>query len=91
MWKMALSTFAVVFLAELGDKTQIATLLMSAKCAPGARWWVLAGAATALVATSVIGVLAGAVVGKLVPESVIKYIAGFAMILMGVLLVWGKI
>ena len=49
------------------------------------------GAAAALVTTSVIGVLAGAVVGKLVPENVLKYVAGAAMIIMGVLLMWGKI
>ncbi len=91
MIKMALSTFAVVFLAELGDKTQLATLVLSAKCTPNARWGVLLGASLALVSTSIIGVLAGGVVGKFIPEKVLKYISGSAMIIMGVLLVWGKI
>jgi len=91
MIKLALSTFAVVFLAELGDKTQLATMVLSAKCDPSSRWGVLIGAAAALVTTSVIGVLAGAVVGKLVPENVLKYVAGAAMIIMGALLMWGKI
>ncbi|HPU96047.1 MAG TPA: TMEM165/GDT1 family protein, partial [Bacillota bacterium] len=89
MVKLALSTFAVVFLAELGDKTQLATMVLSAKCDPASRWGVLIGAAAALVTTSVIGVLAGAVVGRLVPENVLKYVAGAAMIIMGALLMWG--
>jgi putative Ca2+/H+ antiporter (TMEM165/GDT1 family) len=91
MLKMALSTFAVVFLAELGDKTQLATLVLAAKSTSSARWGVLLGACLALVTTSVIGVLAGAAIGKIVPERVIKYVAGSSMIIMGILLVWGKI
>lgn len=91
MIKMALSTFAVVFLAELGDKTQLATLVLSAKCDPGARWGVLLGASLALVSTSIIGVLAGGIVGKFIPERMLKYASGSAMVIMGILLVWGKI
>jgi putative Ca2+/H+ antiporter (TMEM165/GDT1 family) len=51
------STFLTIFLAELGDKTQIATLLMSAQS--HRPWIVFTGAATALVATSLVGVLIG--------------------------------
>jgi putative Ca2+/H+ antiporter (TMEM165/GDT1 family) len=91
MLKLALSTFAVVFLAELGDKTQLATMVLSAKSDPSGRWGVLIGAALALVSTTIIGVLAGGIVGKIMPERVLKYISGAAMIIMGVLLVWGKI
>jgi putative Ca2+/H+ antiporter (TMEM165/GDT1 family) len=56
-WSVFGSTFVTIFLAELGDKTQIATLLMSAES--HAPWVVFAGAASALVATSLIGVLVG--------------------------------
>lgn len=51
------STFVTIFLAELGDKTQLATLLMSAQS--HRPWMVFLGAATALVATSLVGVLLG--------------------------------
>ncbi|NDJ18461.1 TMEM165/GDT1 family protein [Myxacorys almedinensis] len=51
------STFVTIFLAELGDKTQVATLLMSAQS--HAPWIVFAGAASALVSTSLIGVIIG--------------------------------
>lgn len=51
------STFATIFLAELGDKTQVATLLMTAQSHNP--WVVFAGAASALVATSLVGVLVG--------------------------------
>ncbi|KAM3107261.1 TMEM165/GDT1 family protein [Phormidesmis sp. 146-33] len=56
-WSVFGSTFVTIFLAELGDKTQIATLLMSAES--HAPWVVFAGSATALIATSLIGVLIG--------------------------------
>lgn len=55
--KCFLSTFITIFLAELGDKTQVATLLMSAQSHQP--WVVFAGAASALVATSLVGVLIG--------------------------------
>jgi putative Ca2+/H+ antiporter (TMEM165/GDT1 family) len=56
-WKLFGSTFITIFLAELGDKTQVATLLMTAES--HAPWVVFAGAAIALVSTSLIGVLIG--------------------------------
>ncbi len=56
-WKVFGSTFVTIFLAELGDKTQVATLLMSANS--HAPWVVFTGAAIALVSTSLIGVLIG--------------------------------
>ena len=64
-WKTLASTFGAVFVAELGDKTQLATMSMAA----GARvkWAVFVGAALALVATSAIAVLAGSAVTRVVP------------------------
>ena len=56
-WAVFSSTFITIFFAEMGDKTQLATLLMSAQSQ--APWVVFAGAATALIATSLIGVLIG--------------------------------
>ena len=58
MLKTLLPVFVTVFLAELGDKTQLATLLFAAegKISP---WGVFAASATALVACAAIGVAAG--------------------------------
>jgi putative Ca2+/H+ antiporter (TMEM165/GDT1 family) len=63
--KLALTVFGVVFLAELGDKTQLATLLFSAK-SPDKLVIVFVGASLALVLTSAIGVLAGGLVAQYV-------------------------
>ncbi|MEL6136148.1 MAG: TMEM165/GDT1 family protein [Cyanobacteria bacterium J06626_23] len=56
-WGVFVSTFFTIFLAELGDKTQVTTLLMSA--GSQSPWTVFVGAAAALIATSLIGVLLG--------------------------------
>ena len=56
-WLVFSSTFLTIFLAEMGDKTQLVTLLMSAESQ--APWVVFAGAALALIATSLIGVSIG--------------------------------
>ena len=59
------STFTTVFLAELGDKTQLATLLLSAQS--GRPLLVFVGAALALVSTSLVGVLLGQWLSRHVP------------------------
>lgn len=56
-WAVFSSTFITIFLAEMGDKTQIVTLLMSAESQ--SPWIVFAGAAIALFSTSLLGVLVG--------------------------------
>ena len=56
-WAVFTSTFVTIFLAEMGDKTQIVTLLMSAESQ--SPWLVFIGAAAALVTTSLLGVLIG--------------------------------
>ena len=81
-WKIAVTTFSVVFLAELGDKTQLATVLFSAR-SPGARWTVFAAAATGLVLASGIGVLAGDFVASHVDVRTLSRVAGVAFIAIG--------
>ncbi|MGK7876626.1 MAG: TMEM165/GDT1 family protein [Xenococcaceae cyanobacterium] len=56
-WTVFSSTFLTIFVAEMGDKTQLATLLISAESQ--SPWIVFAGAATALISTSLLGVLIG--------------------------------
>lgn len=87
--RIVLSTFALVFIAELGDKTQLAVMLLAAqKKAPGA---VLLGAASALVVSSVIGVFAGMWLMKIVPAHYLRMGAGVMFMVMGAFILWGKL
>lgn len=81
--KLLLTVVAAVFVAELGDKTQLATLLFAAE-RPGALWTVFVGASLALVLTSAIGVAAGALVAQYVDPRVLSYVAGAGFIGIGV-------
>jgi len=81
--KLFLTVLSTVFLAELGDKTQLATLLYAAK-SPTAKWTVFAGAALALVLTSAIGVMAGDFVSRAVDPRTLSRVAGAGFIAIGV-------
>jgi putative Ca2+/H+ antiporter (TMEM165/GDT1 family) len=80
------STFITIFLAELGDKTQVATLLMSAES--HAPWLVFAGAASALVATSLIGVLLGQWLSTRLSPRTLDVSAGITLLLVAAMLLW---
>jgi putative Ca2+/H+ antiporter (TMEM165/GDT1 family) len=80
-FKLVLTTFGLVFLAELGDKTQLAAFCLSANC--DSRWSVFLGSASALVVTSLIAVLLGDVVTRFVSPQHIKLGAGIFFILVG--------
>jgi putative Ca2+/H+ antiporter (TMEM165/GDT1 family) len=86
--KLLLSTFGLVFLAELGDKTQLATLSLAAS--GHSRLAVFLGSAGALVLTSAIAVLAGAALTRVVPEVWIHRAAGVGFLIMGMLFLAGK-
>ena len=73
-FRLILTTFGMIFLAELGDKTQLATLCFAAESQ--SRLSVFIGSACALILTSFLGVLCGGVVSKLVPPSYIRLSAG---------------
>lgn len=83
-WKLFGSTFFAVFLAEMGDKTQLATLSLASS--GSSRWLVFAASALALVSTSAIAVLAGEAVARHVPPVWIKRVAGGLFIVLGVLM-----
>jgi len=89
MLKAILSTFFLVFIAELGDKTQLATMLLSAKSNSAAS--VFIGASLALICSSLIGVFAGVYVTKYIPPQYIQTAAGVLFILMGILILRGNI
>jgi putative Ca2+/H+ antiporter (TMEM165/GDT1 family) len=86
-WRLFVSTFFAIFLAEMGDKTQLATMSLAAG---SSRWVVFAASATALVATSLVAVLVGEGLTRLVPQIWIKRAAGVLFIVMGVVFVLGK-
>ncbi len=84
--KLLLIVFGTVFLAELGDKTQIATLLFAAN-ASAHRLTVFIGASLALILASAIGVLAGSIVSDYVDPKYLSYAAGIGFMVIGVLMV----
>jgi Ca2+/H+ antiporter, TMEM165/GDT1 family len=84
-WGCFLSTFLTIFLAELGDKTQVTTLLMSAQS--HAPWLVFLGAASALITTSLIGVLLGQWLAQRVSARTLDTLAAILLILITIGLV----
>jgi len=83
-FKIFLSTFALLFVAELGDKTQLAVLSMTAKHKTPV--WIFAGATLALAAVTLLGVLGGELLTRFIPEMVLRKRAAVLFVLMGVLM-----
>ena len=81
-WKILFAVFASVFVAELGDKTQLATMLFAAD-QDASKLTVFVGAALALVMTSAIGVLAGSAISQYVSPKALQYLAGIGFIAIG--------
>ena len=75
---VVITTFGAVFLAELGDKTQIATLLLSAES--GKPLIVFLGASVALIASSLVGVLIGSWLGERIAPTKFQFVAGLIMV-----------
>jgi len=82
-WKVLGLVFGTVFIAELGDKTQLATLLFAAD-KDVSKWLVFIGASLALIATSALGVLGGAVISQYVSERTLHTVAGIGFIAIGI-------
>lgn len=82
-YKVLLTVFAAVFVAELGDKTQLATMLFAAD-KQVSKLTVFFGASLALIVASAIGVLAGSAISNYVSEKTLSYVAGTGFIAIGV-------
>lgn len=80
--KIFLTVFVSVFIAELGDKTQLATMLFAAD-KEVSKWTVFFGASAALIVASAIGVLAGSLLSEYINEKYLHYVAGLGFILIG--------
>jgi putative Ca2+/H+ antiporter (TMEM165/GDT1 family) len=85
-WSILLGAFSLVFVAELGDKTQLAVLTQTCKC--HRPWAVFLGASLALIVVTALGAAGGQLVGQFVPPIVIRIVAALGFIVMGVLLGW---
>ncbi len=85
--KLFATVFATVFLAELGDKTQLATVLFASK-AGSALPVVFLAASAALIVSSALGVFAGALLAERLAPSVLGYVAGAGFVAIGLWTLW---
>ncbi len=86
-WKIFGVVFASVFIAEMGDKTQLATMLFASD-KEVSKWTVFLGASLALIAASGIGVMVGGVLSSYINEKYLHYAAGAGFIIIGIWTLW---
>ena len=82
-WKILSTVFTSVFIAELGDKTQLATMLFASD-KDASKLTVFLGASLALIVTSALGVIAGSALSHYVSEKFLHYLAGVGFITIGI-------
>lgn len=82
-WETFISVFVTIFLAEVGDKTQLATILFSSDASVN-RWLVFSAASAALVLAAGIGVLVGAQLERIASPRTLKTVAGAAFVAVGI-------
>jgi putative Ca2+/H+ antiporter (TMEM165/GDT1 family) len=88
-WKVLATAYATIFLAELGDKTQLATLSLAAG-GRGAKLAVFLGSALALCTTSALAVVGGEALSRVVSPQLLRRLAGAAFIVLGVIYLWPR-
>ena len=84
-FSILITSFSTIFLAELGDKTQLAILIISAQS--GRPLIVFIGASLALISTSLLGVLIGRWIANNLPRERFTVVSGIVMLSLGVYLV----
>ena len=82
-YKVFFTIFATVFIAELGDKTQLATMLFAAD-KEVSKFTVLVSASLALIVATVISVIAGSLLSQYISTKYLHYIAGIGFIGIGI-------
>lgn len=87
-WKILISTFVTIFLAELGDKTQLAAIFLTSQT--NKPLTVFVGTVTAMAVVTILGVTLGMALTKVIPLHAIKDAAAGVFILLGVLILLGK-
>jgi putative Ca2+/H+ antiporter (TMEM165/GDT1 family) len=88
-WKTFSTVLITVFLAEIGDKTQLATMLFSAD-AKTSKWAVFFGSALALTLAAAIGVLIGAQIERFISPRTLKLVAGIGFVAIGLWTIFSK-
>lgn len=88
-WKIFGTAFLTLFLAELGDKTQLAVITMTASTE--SKLAIFLGASAGLIVVTLIGVLVGGVLSEWVPTEWLQRIVAAAFIIIGVLMLVGKL
>jgi putative Ca2+/H+ antiporter (TMEM165/GDT1 family) len=88
--KVFLTVFMAVLIAELGDKTQLATMLFAAD-REVSKWTVFWGASAALVVASALGVVVGATMSELINPKYLSYLAGAGFIVIGAATIFGAL
>tara|TARA_B100000678_G_scaffold165372_1_gene138108 strand:- start:1148 stop:1444 length:297 start_codon:yes stop_codon:yes gene_type:complete len=83
---LLISSFITIFIAELGDKTQLATLTLSGNSTKP--WAVFLGSASALILATLLGVLAGGSISTFIPEIYLKLIASITFLIIGSRLIY---
>ena len=86
-WKILGVVFVSVFVAEMGDKTQLATMLFASD-KEVSKWTIFLGASLALIAASGIGVLVGGALSNYVSEKHLHYFAGAGFVVIGLWTLW---
>jgi putative Ca2+/H+ antiporter (TMEM165/GDT1 family) len=87
-WRLFAATFGAIFLAEMGDKTQLAAMTLAADS--GKPWTVFLAASLALALVSALGVAVGAALGNYLPTLWVKRVAGGLFVLIGIVMLTGK-
>jgi putative Ca2+/H+ antiporter (TMEM165/GDT1 family) len=88
-WKIFLATFGAVFFAELADKTQMVGIGMAAKTGKPLSVWL--GSISAYIIVTAVSVLLGALLSKFIKPELIRYVAGALFVLIGLLMLGGRI
>jgi putative Ca2+/H+ antiporter (TMEM165/GDT1 family) len=88
-WNTLITTFGILFLAELGDKTQLAVLCLASN-RQVSQWAVFLGAVLALAVITFLAVFLGRVVGTYLPRQYVRKVAGAVFIVVGLLIFFGK-
>ena len=83
LWRTFFTVFTTVFVAEIGDKTQLATMLFAGE-AKVSRWVIFAASASALTLAAALGVIVGAQLERLISPRTLKIVAGSGFVVIGI-------
>ncbi len=83
LWRVFFTVFTTVFVAEIGDKTQLATMLFAGE-AKVSRWVIFAASASALTLAAALGVIVGAQLERFISPRTLKIVAGSGFVVIGI-------